>query len=86
MGTRLYIYTSLIHRPSFCLLQGCADVDDLVVATRRQEQYIVTMETDQTLRYHVCIESLCLFSVNTLGDALAVICAYLTLHILSLCT
>ena len=52
------------------------------MATRRQELYIIAMETDQTLRYHICIESQCLFSVNTLGDALAdVICAYFVFNI-----
>ena len=52
------------------------------MATRRQELYIIAMETDQTLRYHIWIESQCLFSVNTLGDALAdVICAYFVFNI-----
>ena len=44
----IHIYQSYSYT-IFCLLQGCADVDDLVVATRRQEQYIITTETDQTL-------------------------------------
>ena len=80
---RLYIQTNLIHRPSFVFYRVVhADVDDLVVATRRQELYIIAIETDQTLRYHICIESQCLFSVNTLGDALAdVICAYFVFNI-----
>ena len=56
MGTRLYIQALFIDH----LLQSCADVDDLAVATRRQELYIIAMETDQTLRYHICIESQCL--------------------------
>ena len=80
MGTRLYIQALLIdHLLSFT---GFVDVDDLVVAIRRQEPYIIAMETDPTLRYHICIESQCLFSVNTLGDALAdVICAYFVFNI-----
>ena len=50
------------------------------MATRRQELYI--MITDQTLRYHICIESQCLFSMKTQGDALAdVICAYFVFNI-----
>ena len=42
------------------------------------------METDQTLRYYICIESQYTYSlhVNTLGDALAdVICAYFVFNI-----
>ena len=51
----------------------------MVLATRRQELYILALETDPTLRYHICIESQ---SVNTLGDALAdVICAYFVFNI-----
>ena len=75
MGTRLYIQALFIdHLLSFT---GLSDVDDLIVATRRQQLYIIAMETDQTLRYHIWIESQCLFSVNTLGGALAnVICVY----------
>ena len=63
-GTRLYMPVLFIdHLLSF--LQGCADVDDLVVATRRQEPCIIATETGQTLRYHIYIESQCLLSVNT---------------------
>ena len=64
-GTRLYI--PVLFMTIFCLLQGCADVDDLVVATRRQEPYIIAMETGQTLQYRIYIESQCLLSVNSLN-------------------
>ena len=63
-GIRLYIPVLFIDH--LLLLQGCADVDDLVVATRRQEPYIIATETGQTLRY-IFIESQCLLSVNTLN-------------------
>ena len=47
-GIRLYIPVLFIDH--LLLLQGCADVDDLAVATRRQEPYIIATETGQTLR------------------------------------
>ena len=45
--------------------------------TGRQEPYIVAIETDETVQYHIYIESECLLSTHTLGDALAdLICTY----------
>ena len=50
--------------------------------TGRQEPYIVAIETDETMHYHIYIESDCLLSTNTLGDALAdLICTYFVFDI-----
>ena len=46
--------------------KACADVDDLVVATRKQELYIIAAGADQTLQYYIytCIKSQCLYSMQ----------------------
>ena len=53
------------------------------MATRRQELYIIAMETDQTLRYHIWIESQCLYSLWThwVMPLLMFICAYFVFNI-----
>ena len=77
-GTRLYIPVLFIDHLLSLYIQGCADVDDLVVATRRQEPYIIAMETGQTLRYRIYIESQCLLSVNSLNSICNI--AYALMH------
>ena len=45
--------------------------------TGRQEPYIVAIETDETMHYHIYIQYDCLLSMHTLGDALAdLICTF----------
>ena len=50
--------------------------------TGRQEPYTVAIETDETVQYHLYIESDCLLTAHTLGDALAnLICTYFVFDI-----
>ena len=69
----MVVYNGLQHliiKTLFLNIQGCADVA-MVETTGWQEPYSVATESDETLQYHIYIESACLLSVHTLGDALA---------------
>jgi len=84
MGVGLYSPALSYSQNIFCLLQGCRDIDALIMTEGRQEPYIAATETDENVQYHIHIESQCLISDNSLGDRDALadrICTYFVFNI-----
>ena len=54
-----------------CYMQRCVDIDEFIAANNVQQPHIVATESDENVEYHICIESECLVTVNSVADVLA---------------